>query len=403
MALKTNKKKALLLLGLIFALAGLAFAERSSYLELFAQALNLVKIHYFKPVEDKELIQGAIKGLLQATDPHSQFLLPEDLKKLREESRGLFYGLGLQISKKPQAAEGGQTTDPSTPARVILAVFKNSPAEKAGLQAGDKLLKINQKDVQDFSQTDFDDFIRKRGAKPLKITVLRTGLKSPLELKIHPSPLAVQSIHSKEIEQGLFYIRIYWFAERTALELQQSLKDQKVQALILDLRGNPGGLFESSISTANLFLSQGLIVHYKSRDPLQGKSFKAQRAGTLPPFPLAVLIDGQSASGSEIVAAALKDHKRAFVVGRTSFGKGSVQRLFSLKNQHGLKLTVGEYQSPSGKSIHKQGVEPDFTVEKLKDKAERSKPQPLPDPDILKAVAVLKELMLKKVKPQTQI
>ena len=354
--LKTKKQKglkislfaSLLAFGL---LTGLAFADRYSHLELFAQAFHLIKTHYLKPVDTKKLIYGAIKGLVREVDPHSQFLLPEDLKQLREESKGMFYGLGLQLQKK----EG---------ALVVLSVFKGSPAEKSGFKPGDKLLKINQKEVRNFSQSDFDSFLKKRGKKQFKISVLRKGLKAPLEISVQPSPLPVRSVYFREIEKGLFYIRIYWFAEKTALEIQQILKNQKAKGIVLDLRGNPGGLFESSVHTANLFLSQGLIVGYRGKDPSQTKTFQAQRAGTLPPFPLVVLIDEHSASGSEIVAGALKDHQRAFIVGRTSFGKGSVQKLFSLKGQHGLKLTVGEYQTPSGKLIHKQGIEPDIKIEK---------------------------------------
>ena len=357
------------------------FADRYSHLELFAQTLNLIKINYFKPVKIESLIYGAIKGLLREIDPHSHFLLPEDFETLQEETKGQFYGSGIEVEKK----EGFL---------LIISVLKNSPAEKAGLQPGDKVFKIDNKIVKNFNASEFRHFFKIHQNKFYKMTVLRTGYSKPLIFRIKPGRLKVQSVDFKELQKGLFYIRIYYFSEKTFFEANTFLKNKEIKGLLVDLRGNPGGVFEQSVKIADLFLNEGIIVSYKIKTEKKPKKFPAHYSNTLPgSFPLVVLIDEYSASASEIVAGALKDHKRAVLIGRKTFGKGSIQNVFHLKNKHALKLTVGEYQTPLGKFIHKIGVEPDIKIDKEKIKINTkilSAKSVLKDPEIYQAFHVLK-------------
>ena len=373
-------KKTSLILFLLFP-ALFVFADRYSHLELFAKTLNLIKINYFKPIKIETLVYGAIKGLLKEIDPHSHFLLPEDFEILQEETKGQFYGSGIEVEKKEDFL-------------IIISVFKNSPAEKAGLKPGDKIFKIDNKIVKSFNTNEFRHFFKTSQNKFYKMTILRAGYSKPLIFRIKPDQLKIQSVDFKEVQKGLFYIRIYYFSEKTFLEANTFLKGKKINGLLLDLRGNPGGIFEQSVKITDLFLNEGLIVSYKIKTEKEAKKFSAHYSNTLTgSFPLVVLIDEYSASGSEIVAGALKDHKRAVLIGRKTFGKGSIQKVFHLKNKHALKLTVGEYRTPSGKFIHKKGIEPDIKIDKQSLKINTkilSARSVLKDPEIYKAFHVLK-------------
>ena len=379
--------KKISLVFVLLCLTLVAFADRYSHLELFAQTLNLIKTNYFKPVKMETLIYGAIKGLLKEIDPHSHFLLPEDLKKLKEEAQGQFYGLGIEAEKKGDFL-------------VILSLVPNSPAHKAGLQPGDKILKINGKIIKNFNRSEFRSFIKKNQADRYKLTILRVGHDQPLVFPVWPIHLKIQSVSFKQMQKGLFYIRIYYFSEKTLFEINKFLRNKKIKALLLDLRGNPGGILKQSVKTADLFLSEGLIVRYKIKTEKKVKSFSAHYSNTLPDFPLVVLIDEYSASASEIVAGALKDHKRAVLVGRKTFGKGSIQNIFHLNRNHALKLTVGEYQTPSGEFIHEKGIKPHIQIAKKNTKQSSkttSKKGILKDPEVYQAFQVLKKQVKNKL------
>ena len=343
-------RKSLFLFSFLF-LAFFAFADRYSQMELFAQTFNVIKNNYFKPVKVETLVYGAIKGLLKEVDPHSHFLLPEDFENLQRTKKGQFYGLGIEIYKKGDFL-------------VVVSVIRNSPAEKAGFKQGDQIRKINGKVVQDFNKNELDNFFKRDKGKVYRITVLREGFNEPLIFKVYPRNLTVQSVEIKEIKKGFFYLKIYYFSKRTLFTINNFFKDKSVKAMILDLRGNPGGIFEQAVKIADLFLDKGLIVKYQIRTEEKEKKFLARHSDTLGEFPLAVLVDEYSASASEIVAGALKDHKRAVIIGRKTFGKGSIQKVFHLNNNHALKLTVGEYQTPSGEFIHNRGIEPDVQLNK---------------------------------------
>ena len=373
-------KKTSLIFILLFSVL-FAVADRYSHLELFAQTLNLIKINYFQPVKIETLVYGAIKGLLREIDPHSHFLLPEDLEQLKMETSGQFYGLGIEVEKKDDFL-------------MVISVIQNSPAQKAGFQQGDKILKINNKTVKHFTVNEFRHFFKKQRKNLYKIKILRAGHIQPLIFHVQPVHLKVHSVDFKEIEQGLFYLRIYYFSEKTLFEINQFVKNKKIKGLLLDLRGNPGGVFDQSVKVADLFLNQGLIVRYKIKTDKKAKEFPAHYSNTLGDFPLVILIDEYSASASEIVAGALKDHKRATLIGRKTFGKGSIQNIFHLSNKHALKLTVGEYQTPSGKFIHQKGIPPDIKIEQKKTKA-NMKTLPtktiLKDPEIYQAFNMLQD------------
>ncbi len=368
----------------IFLLIGagfLAFADRYSHLELFAQTLNLIKIHYFQPVKIQTLVHGAVKGLLREADPYSHFLLPEEAEKLKEAGQGRMYGLGAEVDKK----EGFLT---------VVAVMKNSPAQKAGLRPGDKILKIDDKAVKKINVSEFRLWIKKSRRKKYKLTVLRSNPHRQLVFFIRPASLKTQSVESHKMGEGLFYIRVYYFAEKTLFEISRFLKNKKIKGLLLDLRGNPGGQLKPSVQVADLFLNKGLIVRYKIKTEPSPQEISATSSSSLPDFPLVVLIDEYSASASEIVAGALKDHKRATLVGRKTFGKGSIQHLFSLRGGYALKLTVGEYQTPSGALIHNKGIEPHIKIKKQKSRSNIKTPARAPllkDPEIYQAFRLLRQ------------
>ena len=383
--MQNNHKRAFfkksLIFSFLFCVAFFAFADRYSYMELFAQTFNVIKNNYVKKIKVETLVYGAIKGLLREVDPHSHFLLPEDFENLKKQKKGEFYGLGIEIYKKGDFL-------------IVVSVVKDSPAEKAGFQQGDQLLKIDKKLVRHFNKNELDDFFKKNRKKVYKITVLRKALKDPLIFTVYPKNLTVPSIFFQEIQKGFFYLKIFYFSNRTLFKINTFLEGKTIKAMILDLRGNPGGIFEQAVKITDLFLNEGLIAQYKIRTEEKEKKFLAHHSDTLGTFPLAVLIDEYSASASEVVAGALKDHKRAILIGRRTFGKGSIQNVFHLKNNHALKLTVGGYQTPSGELIHNKGIEPDILLKK-KSKISKTKTSSrkaiFKDLEIYQAFQILKQ------------
>ena len=314
--------------------------------------------------------------MLRELDPHSQFLHPEDLQDLKESATGQFYGLGIEVEKKDQFL-------------IVLSVLNNSPAKKAGFRPGDKIFKIDNQFTKNINGSEFRRFFKKN--KFYNIQVLRSQENKAFNLKVRPRPLKTHSTKFQEIKDGFFYLRIYYFSSNTLFEINKSVKKEKIQALILDLRENPGGIFDQAIKVADLFLDEGVIASYKIKTEKKAKSFKAHYSDTLENFPIAVLINEFSASSSEILAGALKDHKRAVLIGRKTFGKGSIQNIFPLKNNYALKLTVGEYKTPAGHLIHNKGISPDITIKKSAQNLKKNS-QLLEDQDIAKAFEVLKDI-----------
>ena len=375
---KITFKKALAVKSFVFILAVfslIVFANSYSYLELFAQALNIIKTQYFKPQAPEKLISAAVKGMLLSLDSHSQLLSSEDVEELKKASAGEYYGLGLEVEKKDSFL-------------VVLSVLKDSPAHKAGFMPGDKILKLNETSTKSMTILDFKKLFKKQ--KAFKLFFLRgnTAMAKTLQAQY----LKIQSISLKEIEKGIFYLRIYIFSDKIVFEVNKAFKQKKIKALILDLRNNPGGLFDQSVKTADLFLKEGLIASYKVRTEKKKKIFKAHQSPYLGEFPLVVLINEFSASSSEVLTAALKDNKRAIVMGRKSFGKALLQDVFPLKKGYSLKLSVGEYKTPLGNSINGKGIKPDVLIPKTSSDFKEYK-NLKEDPEISKAVNLLKTLI----------
>ena len=362
---------------LFFVGSFFTFANQYKELELFAHVLNIIQSQYFKPLKMKKLVHGAIQGLLRELDPHSQFFTSEKLKSFQDRGEGRFYGMGIELERKKGFL-------------VVISVLPRSPAKKAGFKEGDRILAINEKAVRNFTLQEFFQIIQERKRMMYKITTLRNN--RPIVIKVRPSHIKVQSVTFKKLENDFIYIRIFQFTKDTFFQVNKILESNSVKGLILDLRSNPGGIFEQAVQISDLFLSKGSIVSLKIKADKREQIFSAKISTTLPFFPIVVLINEYSASASEVVAGALKDNKRAVVMGRKSFGKGSIQNVFSLPRGYGLKLTIGEYYTPSGISIHGKGIKPHITLPPVKKEVSFSLKNLLEDSDVQSALKKLKSL-----------
>jgi carboxyl-terminal processing protease len=336
---------------------GVVNAEGEVYpeLKLFTEVMAMVKSSYVEEVNTKDLVYGAIKGMMDSLDPHSGFMSPDQYKEMRVDTKGEFGGLGIQIGKK----QGVLT---------VIAPIEDTPAYKAGIKAGDMIVKVNNESTE--KMTLFEAVSKMRGPKGSKvvITIFRKGFKEPKDFSIVRDVILVKSVKSKVLEGSIGYIKITQFQERTAQDLEAAiteLKEKKIASLILDLRNNPGGLLESAVMVSEQFLpNKKLIVYIKDRSG-DKKEYFTRGEEKLKNIPMVALVNEGSASASEIVAGALKDWNRAVLVGVTTFGKGSVQSVLSLSDGSGLRLTTARYYTPKGTSIQNTGITPDI-VAKLK-------------------------------------
>ena len=341
-------KKGLLILTLLF-FSFIAFGERYKELELFSHILNFVESRYFHTVKMEKLIHGAIKGMLNELDSHSHFFTPNEATAFKNQAHDKSFILGMEVDKK----EGNF---------VIISIMKNSPAEKAGLLPGDKIVGLNKKKAQGLTLVDFYQKLQTKFQK--EFLILRSSSTALLKIKVRPGMMKLQSVQHAILEDKYLYLKIHQFPFSAFFQVNKALKEfLPKEGLLIDLRGNPGGILEQVVKITDLFLKEGVIVYYKERTKKQ-KIFPAHRAATLDEFPIVILIDEYSASGSEILAGALKDHNKALIVGRKSFGKGSVQSFFQIKGGYALKLTVGEYRTPLGYSIHNKGIAPHIVFPK---------------------------------------
>lgn len=339
----------------VFAAEASANEKDYKNLEIFTDVFALIQSSYVEEADSQELLYGAIRGMLKTLDPHSSFLTPEMFEDMQADTHGEFGGLGIEIAIKDRSL-------------IVVAPIEDTPADRAGIKAGDRIIRINDFSTDTLEVMNAVRLMRGPKGETVTLQVERQGEKSPLTFAIVRDLIQLKSVKSRLIDDRYAYVRVSQFQDRTARDFADQLRqlrdsiEQPLSGLILDLRNNPGGLLDQAVAVSDLFLQDGLIVYTEGRDPDAQLEFSATAAETEANYPLVVLINGGSASASEIVAGALQDHKRAIILGEQSFGKGSVQTIVPLGDDSGLRLTTARYFTPSGRSIQARGIAPDVVV-----------------------------------------
>jgi carboxyl-terminal processing protease len=334
-------------------------APSASYeeLETFTNVLAIIQKNYVEEVDTKRLIEGAINGMLASLDPHSAYLTPELYKELQVETKGSFGGLGIEITNR-----NGMLT--------VVAPIEDTPAARAGIKPQDIILKIDGEFTKDLSLVEAVKKMRGPKNTKVRLTIKRENPAQLLDVTLTREVIKIQSVKSHTLPGGYGYLRITQFQEHSDDDVDKALhqlqKDGALRGLVLDLRNNPGGLLTQAVKISDEFLDSGLIVYTDGRLENQKQKYFAHKANTWEDFPMVVLVNGGSASASEIVAGALQDHKRALVLGTQTFGKGSVQTILPLDENSALRLTTARYYTPNGRSIQAKGIEPDITMEQGK-------------------------------------
>lgn len=349
---------AVLLIGLcLSATAGAQSKETGPYrkLDIFARVLSLIEQNHVEKIDEDALIIGAIEGMLRALDPHSSFMSAKEFKILMEDTEGNFCGVGMEVGIKENIL-------------TVIAPIPNSPAIRAGILPADVVVKINQESTADMDLMEAVQKMRGKENTNVTITIVREGKDKPFDVTLKRAVIEMQSVESELIEPGFIHLKIKAFQDGTAADVRKHLTHMKLVGgpmlgIVIDLRRNPGGLMYEAVKVSDLFVSHGTLLSTKGRDGTIIETFKAHRSGTFDKIELVVLIDGASASASEIVAGALQDNGRGLIVGTNSFGKGSVQTIIPLRGGAGLKLTTSRYYTPTGRSIQARGIEPDVVVE----------------------------------------
>ena len=323
-------------------------------IDLFGEVLEKIKKEYVDEVDQSEMIDSAINGALQSLDPYSAYMNPEIFKSMETDTKGEFGGLGIEVGMEAGVVK-------------VISPIDGTPAEKAGIKSGDYIVKIDGTQVQGKTLMEAVKLMRGPVGSTINLTIRRKGEKKDLEKKIKREIIEVQSVEAKIIERNIGYLRLKAFNNNSSNQLVEKintfeLKDKPV-GYILDLRNNPGGLLTQAINVTDFFLTNGEIVSTKGRRLIENRRFFAKKGDKVKGKPLIVLINGGSASASEIVAGALKDHKRAIILGEQTYGKGSVQSIIPLSDGGGIRITVSKYYLPSGESISEVGVAPDILVE----------------------------------------
>ena len=322
-------------------------------IDLFGEVLEKINKEYVDEIDQSESMDSAINGLLQSLDPYSSYMSPEIFQEMQTETSGEFGGLGIEVSMEAGVVK-------------VITPIDDTPASKAGIKAGDYIVKINNTQVQGKSLSEAVDLMRGLVGTDIELTVRRRGVKKALTFKITREIIEVQSVKSDLLENNIGYIRLTSFNDNSSQQIKKRIKklkeNENLKAFILDLRNNPGGLLSQAIKISDFFLENGEIVSTKSRKKSENRKWFARKGDITDGKTLLVLINYGSASASEIVAGALKDHKRAIILGENSYGKGSVQSIIPLKNKGAIRLTVSKYYLPSGKSISEVGVRPDIEV-----------------------------------------
>lgn len=319
----------------------------------FSQVLDMVEQYYVKDMKQRELIDGALKGMLQGLDPHSTLLSSKEYQEMQESTSGEFFGVGVEIT-----TENSQV--------LVVTPIEDTPGFKAGLRSGDLILAIDGQYTMEMSLSEAASRMRGKRGTEVELVVLHKGEQQPVTMRIKRDAIPVISIKMRELEPGYYWIRLTRFSGRTTQELLEALKavqdKGEIKGIVLDLRNNPGGLLDQSVSVSDVFLKEGVIVSMRGRDAASERTYTAQRQKTDVDAPMVVLVNAGTASAAEIVAGALRDQKRALILGEKTFGKGSVQNVIPMPDGTGLKLTVALYYTPSGKSIQAEGIVPDFEI-----------------------------------------
>ncbi len=356
-----------LVLGFTLSVGGNVLAERASgsvlpidELRTFSEIFAKLKADYVEEVDDKELIENAIRGMLSGLDPHSQYLNQEEFAELQVGTTGEFGGLGIEVGM----SEDGFVK--------VVSPIDDTPADRAGVKAGDLVVRLDDTPVKGMTLNEAVKIMRGKPGTDIVLTIVREGEAKPLKITITRDVIKVKSVKHRTLEPGFGYLRITSFQTRTADDLARAISelreanDGKLSGLVLDLRNNPGGVLSAAVSVSDAFLEKGIIVYTEGRARDSELRFNATPRDLLDGAPIVVLINGGSASASEIVAGALQDHKRAIIMGETSFGKGSVQTIFPMSNNTAVKFTTARYYTPSGRSIQAEGIVPDIQLEPLR-------------------------------------
>ncbi len=357
-----------LILGLTLAIGGGVFADKSSSktgalpldeLRSFTEVFARIKKDYVEEISDKTLLENAIRGMLSGLDPHSSYLDAEGYKDLQVGTTGEFGGLGIEVGMEDGFVK-------------VISPIDDTPAQRAGVKAGDLVIRLDEKPVKGMTLHQAVGIMRGKVGTDILLTIIREGEEKPLKITITRDVIKVRSVRSRTLEEGIGYLRISQFQSRTGENLVKAIDELKkenngkLDGLVLDLRNNPGGVLDAAVDVSDAFLESGLIVYTQGRIADSEMKFEASPVRQLDGAPLVVLVNGGSASASEIVAGALQDHKRAIILGTRTFGKGSVQTILPLNNESALKLTTARYFTPSGRSIQAEGIEPDIILDPLK-------------------------------------
>ena len=336
-------------------------------IEVFTEVLRQIEKNYVEPQDPQKMIYGAIKGMVQNLDPHSSFMTKEEHQDLLIETKGSFSGVGIEISVRDNVL-------------TVVSPIEGTPAYVAGIQAGDKIVRINDKSTNDMTLTDAVKSIRGKKGTKVKLTVIRKAADKPLDFTITRDVIPLKSVRNYLLDPEIGYVRISTFQSNTSKDLNVALEEletgRDLKGLILDLRNNPGGLLSQAIEVSDVFLDSGLIVSTKGRNASQDMEVSARQNKTERDYPIIVMVNGGSASASEIVAGALQDNKRALTLGTQTFGKGSVQTILPLSDGSGLRLTTAKYYTPSGRSIQASGITPDIEIEFVPPVQEEEKESP---------------------------
>lgn len=356
------------LLGSLITLGGSVLANRTptdltavlplEELRAFTEVFHRIKTDYVEDVDDKTLLESAIKGMLTGLDPHSTYLTPEDYQELTIGTRGEFGGLGIEVGMDDGFVK-------------VIAPIDDTPAQRAGIKAGDVIVRLDDTPVKGMTLSDAVKIMRGKPGTQIKLTIIREAEDKPLIINIVRDIIQVKSVKSQSLEPDYGYLRISHFQEHTGEDLERAVRELqqanqgKLKGLVLDLRNNPGGVLNAAVAVADAFLAEGMIVYTEGRVADASLKFTARPKDVLDGAHIVILVNGGSASASEIVAGALQDHKRAVIMGNKTFGKGSVQTILPMNNNAALKLTTAHYYTPSGRSIQAEGIQPDITLNKL--------------------------------------